>query len=114
LLVYPHLPGLYPALGLRAPIWGLYSVFRDSEAEQARSIQDVENNHVRWALIDNWPVDGRESWEFEKGQPLFWEYLNSHFQVVSAPLPQGCFLFHKLESTVKNPELNGTTTGPIR
>jgi hypothetical protein len=113
-LFYPHLPALYCVLGLKDPIWGLYSVFPDPEVEQDRSIRDVEKNNVRWAFIDNWLVDGRESWKFEMGQPLFWNYLNSHFQMVSTPLPRGCFLFHKPEGSVKNPELNATTTGPIR
>jgi hypothetical protein len=83
-------------LGLKAPIWGLYSNIPDSEAEQLRSIQAVEKNNVQWALIDDWVInEEKENWKFDTGQKLFWGYLTSHFQMIPASIPRGCFLFHR-------------------
>ena len=97
MLAFPHLPTLYPVLGLESPIWGLYSVFPPAEREQKAWIGEMEKNKVQWALIDNWMIDNREDLSFVNSQPLFKEYLKNNFRIDPDPLvPPGCFLFHRM------------------
>jgi hypothetical protein len=102
LLVYPHLPAIYPILGLQSPIWGLYACFPDSEAEQIQSIRAIEQKNVRWALIDNWGIDGRQDLTFEKDQPLLWDYLKNHFQIFSMNPQLNVFVFYRPDGFENN------------
>jgi hypothetical protein len=97
MLAFPHLPTLYPVLGLETPIWGLYSVFPPAEREQKAWIGEMEKNKIQWALIDNWMIDNREDLSFSNSQPVFMEYFKNNFKLVRSPLlPPGCFLFHRM------------------
>jgi hypothetical protein len=89
-------------LGLQSPIWGIYTCFPDSEAEQIQSMRAIEQKNVRWALIDNWGVDGRQDLTLEKGQPLLWDYLKNHFQIYSTNPQLNVFVLYRPDGSENN------------
>lgn len=96
ILFFPHLPALYPVFQLKSPLRNIYSLFPSSPEEQQKMIRELEENHTRWAVIDDDPIDGKEDLKFENTNPVLFAYLSGHFKLVPSPfLPSDCQLFHK-------------------
>ena len=46
---------------------------------QKELIQELEANHVNWALIQDHPLDGRDELRFKNTHAVLWNYLSAHF-----------------------------------
>jgi hypothetical protein len=84
-LILPHWPTLYAVFGIKSPCWEIYSGFPASCGEQEKMIGEMEKNHVRWALIDESWLDGREDLGFPQTHPKVWKYLNDHYRLFPKP-----------------------------
>ncbi|MDP9122078.1 MAG: hypothetical protein M3O15_12060, partial [Acidobacteriota bacterium] len=94
----PNMPGLYPVLGRRSPVWDIYPIWPAAGKLDARMLAELERGDVRWALVQNASVDGRDEFRFRNTHPLVWDYLMEHFEMTDAWKPRHpfrCMLLHR-------------------
>lgn len=109
LFVAPMRPMLYPVLAKRSPTWWLCFFWRADEREQRRTIEELEQHGVQWALIfTSARLDDRDELLFENSNPLVWRYLMRTFEPVSdARLPTGNLLLSRGKSRLGPRERKG-------
>jgi len=79
IFIAPHTPALYPILQLKTPVRQDFLLHPETEQAQKETIQDLESNHVNWALIQDHPLDGRDELRFKSTHAVLWDYLCTHF-----------------------------------
>jgi hypothetical protein len=98
ILIAPHWTTFYPILGKKSPVWEIYFLFPQSRSKQEEMINDLERKNVNWALICNWPLDGRDELRFSNTHSYMWQYLMENFEPVSVDtLPAECQCRHRKE-----------------
>jgi hypothetical protein len=80
LFIAPFDPGLYPILRQESPVWDTYLLWPETEAMERRMIRDLGD--VRWAIISDLALDGRDDLRFRNTHKLIWRYLVSEFEPV--------------------------------
>ncbi|HVT59457.1 MAG TPA: hypothetical protein VHR45_13780 [Thermoanaerobaculia bacterium] len=97
LLLAPDLPGLYPALGRRAPVWDIYPIWPAPPSRDDRMVAELERHRVPWALIHaDYRLDGRPELGFAATHPRVAAFLAARFDRLPAPrLPAGWWLLHR-------------------
>lgn len=96
LLAVPHLPGAYALLGRKSPLWQTYFFFPEGEDKQRQIIGQIEERQVRWLLLGEGTIDGREELRFRSTHPLVWRHLMDAFvPVPGETLPGGYQLYRK-------------------
>jgi hypothetical protein len=65
-----------------APLWDTYLVHPRSESWQKGEIESMEGNLVKWAIIGDVAVDGREPLRMEHANPLIWRYFDENFEEI--------------------------------
>jgi hypothetical protein len=83
LFIAPNAAALYPVLGKVSPTWAIYFLWVADEKSQARMIDELKAQRVRWALIIDNLVAGRRELLFQNSHPLVWQYLIREFE----PMP---------------------------
>ena len=90
LFVAPVLPGLYPTLGRRSPVYNTYPVYPETDEGQSRVIAELEAAGVRCALLVDFALDGREELRYRNTHPRVWQFHETEFDPVPVPgLPEG-------------------------
>ncbi|HXO20247.1 MAG TPA: hypothetical protein VOA87_10045, partial [Thermoanaerobaculia bacterium] len=81
LLLAPNLTGLYPLLGRRSPVYDIYPIWPAQGRGDERMLAELKAKHVRWALLTDYRVDGREDLRFSATHPQVWRYLSESFEI---------------------------------
>jgi hypothetical protein len=98
ILLAPNLPGLYPVLGRRSPVWDVYPIWPASDELDRRMLAELERHHVEWAFVQRASVDGRPALQFRRTHPRVWDYLMANFELEDSCRPERpmeCALLHK-------------------
>src|SRR5262249_45819557 len=74
-LIAPHAPTLYCILQKPAPLWMAYFTWPVGKEIESKMIQSLESNKVRWALIADDAIDGRDDLRFRNAYPLLWQHI---------------------------------------
>jgi len=82
-LALPNLVWVYPLLDLKTPVYDMFCVFPASSIQQSEMINQAVINNVKCALISNRKIDGRDDLRFSNTHPLVWDWLNTHFEILS-------------------------------
>jgi hypothetical protein len=99
LFIAPHMPGLYPLLGRPSPVWDIYPIWPAEGAGDERMLSELIGHDVRWALVDDYVLDGRAELGFEFTHPKSAAYLASAFERIPTPaLPKKVRLLHRKDS----------------
>jgi len=94
-LAAPYYPGLYAFLHTRAPFWDTYYLWPRTDQLQQTEIEALQRNHTSLILLNpRFALNGRESLELVKTNPKLVEYIQSHYQRSSTPLPEGFELYY--------------------
>ena len=83
LLLAPLLTTFYCLLDRPSPVHELYFHLAPLRSMEERTLKELEEKKVRWAIVGNLVVDGRPEQTLSRSHPLLWEYLNSRFESVS-------------------------------
>ena len=90
--IAPHSPGLYAALGLKAPHWEIYQLFPASPQAQAEEIRRIEAARTSLAIVALYDLDYRPDRRFDATHPAITAHLNQQFR----PLKQDLLPDHVL------------------
>jgi len=95
LFIAPHLPGFYPILERKSPVHDIYILFPEKDIrKQEQMIKDLKD--VRWTILGDIALDGREELRFKNTHKLVWEYIMSNYKPISTEgLPQNYQIFHR-------------------
>jgi len=107
LFMAPYLPTMYYILKREAPTYNTYFLFKTPATEQKKIIASLESRNVRWAIIGDIPLDGRDELRFSRTHDMVWDYLQRNYIVVDPlwRLPAYVFL-HKRDTGTKTPSEN--------
>jgi hypothetical protein len=79
----PVWPGAYALLERRSPMWGIYALFPQAEEFENREIERVRASNPGFAVIFDFPLDGRDDLRFKNTHPLIHQYILKSFEPVS-------------------------------
>ncbi|MGA8889946.1 MAG: hypothetical protein WB493_00160 [Anaeromyxobacteraceae bacterium] len=77
--IAPHAPGLYAALGLRAPNWEIYQLFPATTGMQQEEIRRIEAAGTRLAIVALYDLDYRPDLRFDATHPVLWAHVKRVF-----------------------------------
>jgi hypothetical protein len=78
----PNQPGLYPFTGRLSPTRQIYFFYPATPEEDRRLREELESAGVRWAMIRDYALDGRDELRFVRTHPITAGYLREHFRPV--------------------------------
>lgn len=78
-LAVPFLPGTYPIFERKAPLWEIYGLFPRSKEFQDSEIQRIEKAKPNFAIVWDFPIDGRDELRFKNTHPLIQKYIEDSF-----------------------------------
>lgn len=94
--VAPNWPAAYPLLGTKSPTWDTYFMFRETERRQVRLIEQLKEAGVRWVLLSDTALDGRDERRFQNTYPLVYRWIERNFSEVRTPeAPEGYKVMYK-------------------
>lgn len=76
----PFWPGAYAALGRKSPMWEIYALAPRSAAFQQAEIERIKNANPGFAIIDDYPMDGRDDLRFRNTHPIIDQYIRDNFE----------------------------------
>lgn len=79
-LALPYWPGAYALLERKSPIWGICAAFPRSQAFEQAEIERIKKAKPGFALVVDFPSDGREELRFRNTHPLIHQYILDHFE----------------------------------
>lgn len=92
----PNQPLLYPFTGRRSPTRQIYFIHPATPEEEADLVWEIESSGVRWAMVRDYPLDGRDELRFANTHPLVARYLHENFAPVRIEeLPPDEFVGHR-------------------
>lgn len=96
LIIAPHITTMYCILGRRSPAWEIYNMFPAKEERQIDTIDRLKRENVRWALLGDVALDGRDELRFQNTHRLIYTYLKEEFEEMDIPgLPDNYRMLHK-------------------
>lgn len=96
MFIAPTRTTFYPLFEKATPVWWIYFLFQNTEAEQRAVIEGLRQRQVRWALIDEKSFAKDEAFDFDNTNPLVWAHLLSEWELIRDPIvPPDYFLFRR-------------------
>jgi hypothetical protein len=103
LLLIPNMTGIYPALGRRSPVWDVYPIWPAPPRLDQRMLDEMKAKNVRWVILQDYAVDGRDDLDFAHTHPRVGTYLEQEFERAEKwrkrPGPWGCVLLTRSQRT---------------
>jgi len=81
----PHWPGLYAATNRTSPLKQIYFIRPASVAEEQITLAALKAKDVRWVMLQDYKLDGRDDLRFCNTNPLVFAYFSENFARVSFP-----------------------------
>jgi hypothetical protein len=81
----PFWPGAYAALGRKSPMWGINVLFPGSIniAFQQAEIERIKAANPGFAVIHDFPLDGRDDLRFRNTHPIVDQYIRDNFELLN-------------------------------
>jgi hypothetical protein len=76
----PFWPGAYAALTRKSPMWEIYALFPRSEAFERAELERIKAADPGFAVILDFPLDGRDALRFRDTHPMIDRYVRNHFE----------------------------------
>jgi hypothetical protein len=84
----PFWPGAYSLLERKSPMWEIYALFPRSQSFELAEIERIKEADPGFALVLNFPLDGRDELRFKSTHPLIHQYIIDHFErIPGSPNP---------------------------
>jgi len=103
LFIAPYIPTMYYILDRESPTRDIYFILGGSKKNQGKIISSLEDTNVKWALVSDVALDGRDELRFSNAYSLVWGYLRRNYIMVAPLHGTGYVLVHKREGMIKTP-----------
>ena len=87
----PNLAGVYPALGLRTPVYDTFPIYPGNAESQGEMLLELSRGIVRAILVNDVAIDGREDLRFERAYPDVWAWIQKHATALKIKDLPGCY-----------------------
>jgi len=81
--VAPFWPGAYALFDAKAPTWEIYTAWSRSDAFQRDEIGRLQAARPAFAVIFDFPLDGRDELRYRNSHPLIDQYVRQNFESVT-------------------------------
>ena len=96
ILFLPNLPGLYPVVRRFSPTRNIYFIFPATPDEDRAALAEIQTADVRWVMLRDYALDGRDELRFSNTNPIVSQYLRENFEPVPmAGLPPDTIILHR-------------------
>ncbi len=104
LFLAPYIPTMYYILGRESPTWNTYFLFKGTPAEEERVIRSLEEHNVKWAIVGDIPLDGRDDLRFSRTYDMVWAYLQRNFEMADPMwnIPNYVLIHRRSADTMKD------------
>lgn len=79
----PHWPGLYAFTNRISPLKQIYFIRPASPPEEEAELLVLRKKDVRWVLLRDYKLDGRDELRFRNTNPLIFKYFTENFEQLS-------------------------------
>lgn len=79
----PHWPGLYAFTNRISPLKQIYFIRPASPPEEEAELAALKSKGVRWVLLEDYKLDGRDDLRFQNTNPLVFKYFVENFERLS-------------------------------
>lgn len=111
ILFAPHWPGLYAVTNRLSPVQHLYFT-RPTPNLDSRTVAEMKKSGVKWVMLQDYALDGRDELRFKNTNPLMCAYLRESFDRVAVPgLPPNSLIL-RLREPAGSPAFSGTRSVP--
>jgi hypothetical protein len=94
LLAAPFVPGLYAVTRKSSPTWQIYFLAPVGAEREQAEIERMEHANVRWAILADLPLDGRDALRLSRSQPRITSWVEQRFELQPhAGLPRPYHLY---------------------
>ena len=73
-------PGAYALLERKSPMWEIYAFYPRTQAFEQAEVERIKTAKPGFALVFDWPLDGRDELRFRNTHPLIHQYILDHFE----------------------------------
>jgi hypothetical protein len=80
----PYWPGAYALLERKSPMWDIYALYPRSQSFEQAEIERIKVADPGFALVFDFPMDGRDDLRFKNTHPLTHQYILDHFDKIHA------------------------------
>jgi hypothetical protein len=96
----PFWPGAYALLERKSPMWEIYALFPRPQVFEQAEIERIKRAKPSFALIFDFPLDGRDDLRFQNTHPLIYQYILAHFdRIPDSPNP--AYQIYKAKGTMQ-------------
>lgn len=85
ILLAPLMTTFYCVLDKTSPTYEIYFYSKPQPELEKKSVQELDQKKVRWALVSDFWIDGRQENSLSHSHPLLWDYLMTHFEILTYP-----------------------------
>jgi hypothetical protein len=83
-VVTPFSPGGYALLERKSPMWEIYALFPRNESFEEKEIERIKASKPEFAIIFDYPLDGRDELRFKNTHPLINQYFLDNFDLLDS------------------------------
>jgi hypothetical protein len=96
----PFWPGAYALLERKSPMWEIYAFFRHAKGFEQAEIKRIKAAMPSFALVFDFPLDGRDELRFRNTHPLIYQYILDHFERLPDS-PNSAYQIYKAKENVQ-------------
>ena len=96
----PFWPGAYSLLERKSPMWDIYPLWPRSQSFEQAEIERIKAADPGFALVFDFPMDGRDDLRFKNTHPLIHRYILDHFEKIPAS-PNPDYQIYKAKENAK-------------
>ncbi|MDB6171259.1 MAG: hypothetical protein JWL59_570 [Chthoniobacteraceae bacterium] len=100
-----HLPGLYPATNRLSPLKALYLIWPASLSEDEALIAAFKEKQIKWVLLQDEMIDGRDDLYFHNTHPQTFAYIKQVFEPVVLDISCRNVTIYRLRQASAIPEV---------
>lgn len=83
-VVTPLSPGAYALFERKSPMWEIYALLPRNESFEEKEIERIKTSKPKFAIIYDYPLDGREELRFKNTHPLINQYFLDNFDILDS------------------------------
>lgn len=81
----PFWPGAYALFEKKSPMWANYALWKRGSNFELKEIERIKAANPSFVIVLDLPLDGREELRFRNTHPIVFNYIQTHYRLLSQP-----------------------------